>query len=301
MAPDAYKRQAALLLSVLPEVAKETCFALHGGTAINLFARNMPRLSVDIDLTYVPIEDRPTSLTNIADALERIKSRVEKVVPKARVSHRKDVAKRLISAQGVDIKLEVNLVSRGTIHIPDPLRLCAKAQDEFEAFCAIQVVPFGQLYGGKICAALDRQHPRDLFDMKYLLANEGFSDDVRKGFLLSLLSSDRPMHEIINPNFLDQRSVLENQFAGMSEEAFTYEEFEQVRASLDKTIHEKLTAEDRRFLLSIKDVAPDWSIHDFERFPAVAWKLQNLRKLKEVAPGKHRSQYEALKRKLGGN
>ena len=171
MAQDAYKKQAALLLSVLPEAAKETCFALHGGTAINLFVRNMPRLSVDIDLTYLPIEDRATSLANIAKALERIKARVETVVSKARVSHRKDVAKLQISAQGVDIKLEVNLVGRGTLAAPEKLRLCARAQDEFEAFCAIQVVPLGQLYGGKICAALDRQHPRDLFDMKYLSKN----------------------------------------------------------------------------------------------------------------------------------
>jgi predicted nucleotidyltransferase component of viral defense system len=207
MAQAAYKKQAALLLSVLPEVAKETCFALHGGTAINLFVRNMPRLSVDIDVTYVPIEDRATSLANIAEALERIKVRVETVVPKARVSHRKDLAKLQVSAQGVDIKLEVNLVGRGTLGVPEKLRLCAIAQDEFGAFCAVPVVPLGQLYGGKICAALDRQHPRDLFDMKYLLENEGFSDEVRKGFLLCLLGSDRPMHEIISPNFQDQRSA----------------------------------------------------------------------------------------------
>lgn len=298
MAQDAYKKQAALLLSVLPEVAKETCFALHGGTAINLFVRNMPRLSVDIDLTYVPIEDRATSLANVAQALERIKTRVETVVPKAHVLHRKDVAKLQISAQGVDIKLEVNMVGRGTLGVPEKLGLCARAQDEFEAFCAVPVVPLGQLYGGKICAALDRQHPRDLFDVKYLLENEGFSDEVRKGFLLCLLCSDRPMHEIISPNFQDQRSAIENQFAGMSEEAFTYKEFEDVRISLVKTIHEKLTAEDKRFLLGIKSLAPDWSIYDFERFPAVEWKLRNLKKLKDTNPEKHRRQYEALKQKL---
>lgn len=49
---DKYNHQVRLLLAVLPEIAKEHCFALHGGTAINLFIRNMPRLSVDIDLTY---------------------------------------------------------------------------------------------------------------------------------------------------------------------------------------------------------------------------------------------------------
>lgn len=62
-----YKHQVSLLLQVLPEVAKEPVFALHGGTAINLFVRDMPRLSVDIDLTYTPIEDRKTSFKNIID------------------------------------------------------------------------------------------------------------------------------------------------------------------------------------------------------------------------------------------
>lgn len=65
MINDTYKKQVELLLKTLPEVAKETCFALHGGTAINLFIRNMPRLSVDIDLTYLPIEGYETSRTNI--------------------------------------------------------------------------------------------------------------------------------------------------------------------------------------------------------------------------------------------
>lgn len=72
MATEIYRRQVALLLNVLPEVAKEEIFALHGGTAINLFVRNMPRLSVDIDLTYLPIEDRKDSLQNISDGLSRI-------------------------------------------------------------------------------------------------------------------------------------------------------------------------------------------------------------------------------------
>ena len=64
-----YSAQVKLLVQALPEVAKETCFALHGGTAINLFVRELPRLSVDIDLTYVPIEPREISLRHINEAL----------------------------------------------------------------------------------------------------------------------------------------------------------------------------------------------------------------------------------------
>ena len=45
---EVYLRQTGLLMNVLPEVARESCFALYGGTAINLFVLNMPRLSIDI-------------------------------------------------------------------------------------------------------------------------------------------------------------------------------------------------------------------------------------------------------------
>lgn len=221
-----------MILSVLPEAAKESCFALHGGTAINLFVRDMPRLSVDIDLTYLPIEDRETSFRHIAEALERIKRNIEKVVPGVRIVPKYDVGKLQISANRVDVKLEVNLVNRGTIAEPKEMTLCEKAQILFEAFCAVPVVPIGQLFGGKIVAALDRQHPRDLFDVKYLLETEGFTQEIKEGFLLCLLCSDRPINEVIVPNFQDQRATLSNQFSGMTDEAFTYEEYESVRKDL---------------------------------------------------------------------
>lgn len=99
-------------------MAKEKCFALHGGTAINLFVRDMPRLSVDIDLTYLPIEDRATSLMHIAEALEKIKGNIEWVIPGVRINHRQDAAKLQITANKVDVKLEVNLVNRGGLIEP---------------------------------------------------------------------------------------------------------------------------------------------------------------------------------------
>lgn len=244
---------------------------------------------------YVPVEDRALTLRHISEALERIKSRIEGAVPNAQVQHKKDIGKLIISSQGTEIKLKVNLVGRGTITEPIKMPLCEKAQSEFNAFVAMPVVPIGQLYGGKICAALDRQHPRDLFDVKYLLENEGFSEHVRKGFLLCLLASDRPMHEVLGPNFQDQRAVLANQFAGMTAESFTYDNYERVRDTLVRIIHKNLTAEDKEFILSVKNVMPDWTIYDYERFPAVQWKLQNLRRLKANNPEKHRDQYQALK------
>lgn len=293
-----YKRQVALLLDVLPEVAKESCFALHGGTAINLFVRDMPRLSVDIDLTYIPIEDRATSLKGISNGLENIKKRVEAVIQGIKVVHTENNGKLLISNRGALIKLEVNLTNRGLLAPPQRMALSEKAQSEFDVFCTMPVVPLGQLYGGKIVAALDRQHPRDLFDVKYLLENEGFTDEIKKGFLLCLLGSDRPIHEVIQPNFQDQRQAMENQFTGMTEEEFTYKDFEVTRVSLVETIRNSLTDADREFLVSVKNVEPNWTIHDFSMFPSIQWKLQNLKKLKDSNPEKHSEQLKELNEKL---
>lgn len=295
-----YKTQVNILLTVLPAVSKEECFALHGGTAINLFVRDMPRFSVDIDLTYLPIEDRTTTLKNIDEALQRVKERIQSMLPRSQILYKADTAKLIVRHDGEEIKIEVNLVGRGTLTPPTRMILCGTAQTMFDRAPVIQVVPIGQIYGGKICAALDRQHPRDLFDVKLLMENEEFSDAVREGFLLCLLCSDRPINEVLVPNFQDQRQAMENQFTGMSDEPFTYEDFERTREQLVKTVNQGLTETDKKFLLSVKNCEPDWSIYNFERFPAVQWKLQNLRKLKDSNPNKHKQLYEALKEKLEG-
>ena len=281
-----YKHQVSLLLQVLPEIAKESCFALHGGTAINLFIREMPRLSVDIDLTYIPIEDRSTSLKSIVTALGNIKTNIERVVPKVQITLKQETLKLQVATVEAQIKIEVNQINRGILGAIVKLPLCEKAQEEFDAFCAIPLVSLGQLYGGKICAALDRQHPRDMFDVKFLLQNEGFTDDIKKGFMLCLLSSNRPLNEMLQPNLIDQEETMVNQFEGMSSEPFTYFDFENSRAQLIDVIHKSLTDKDKEFLVSFNNLAPDWSIYDFERFPAIQWKLKNGNRLKTKNPEK---------------
>jgi len=293
-----YKNQVTLLLQVLPEVAKEKCFALHGGTAINLFIRDMPRLSVDIDLTYISIEDRKMSFQKIIAALDAIKVNLEKILSGAEITIKEKALKLQITTAKAQIKLEVSQINRGLLDELVELPLCDKAQEEFNAFCAISVVSIGQLYGGKICAALDRQHPRDLFDIKFLLESEGFTNDIKKGFILLLLSSKRPINEMLQPNLIDQREAMVNHFEGMSSEPFTYEDFEKTRAKLIDTIRQNLTAKDKKFLISFSNLTPDWNVYDFKRFPAVQWKLQNLTKLKSSNLEKFNASITALKELL---
>lgn len=291
----AYKKQVRLLLYVLPEVAKEECFAMHGGTAINLFVRDMPRLSVDIDLTYVEIAERKETLEGINSALVRIKERIEGLRPSIRVQHKENVCKLQLDEHGVMIKIEVNMVGRGLIGGASKVPLCEAAQEQFDAFCAMPLVPLSQLYGGKICAALDRQHPRDLFDVKLLLDNEGFTDEIKHGFLFCLVSSNRPTFELLDPHILDQRTAFENQFEGMSAIEFSYDDYEATRLQLIETVKTSLNESDRAFLLSLNGLEPDWSTYDFQEFPSVKWKLLNLEKFRQDKPEIYQQQIEVLK------
>ena len=299
-----HRAQVELLLQTIPYVAKEEIFALKGGTAINLFIRSLPRLSVDIDLTYIPINDRETALSEISEGLGRIKADLEKSIPGisvTAVSREGEDAKINCQLQKAQIKIEVNTTTRGTISDPDLLKVDKKVQESFGRFAAIKVVSMAEMFGGKICAALDRQHPRDLFDVKLLLENEGLTEEIKYGFLVALISHMRPINELLNPTFIDQRNAFETQYSGMSDIPFSYEEFEKTREELISQIISKLTLEDNRFLVSFKEADPIWEFFNVEKareLPAVRWKLQNIERLKRENPQKHSDLVETLEKVL---
>jgi len=301
----AYRAQVDLLLQILPYVAQESCFALKGGTAINMFVRDMPRLSVDIDLTYLPFENRGTALKNITAALGRIKDALQKAIRGIKIETvsvaRDNDTKLICYYQGAQVKIEVNTIMRGHIMLPREMGITDSAQDEFKKFAMIQVVSMAELYGGKICAALDRQHPRDLFDIHHLLAAEGITFDIKRGFLSALLSHPRPINEIIKPNFLNQKASFNTEFAGMTLVPFHYTDFEITKENLVKHIFAALTDSDKKFLISFKKAEPNWALLDIamlEEMPAIKWKLQNIRKLLQENPKKHARMLEILQSKL---
>ncbi|MGW1425766.1 nucleotidyl transferase AbiEii/AbiGii toxin family protein [Bradyrhizobium manausense] len=281
---DIYKRQVALLLSVLPIVTEEKCFALKGGTAINLFVRNMPRLSVDIDLTYVPVAPRPESLADIDDAMKRIAAKIRKSIPGAQVHEtQKENAtiKLVVRSQGVQIKIEVTPVLRGCVFEPIQAPSTSAVQKEF-GFAEARIVSFADLYGGKIVAALDRQHPRDLFDIRDLLANEGITDDLRKAFIVYLLSHDRPMFEVLGSKQKDISDQFLHGFEGMTDRPVSKDELLAARKTLVDEIVGKMPAAHRKFLISFERGEPDWTLIDVPgaaELPAIKWRQQNLDKL----------------------
>jgi predicted nucleotidyltransferase component of viral defense system len=298
-----YFKQAELLVKTIPFIATETCFALKGGTAINLFVRDAPRLSVDIDLVYLPMEDRQTALKHIREALSRISQLIrENLGLKVQDAQDQSNALRLIVQQGeVRVKIELSPVIRGTVFQEQVMSVSPIVEENF-GYAEIQVVSLPDLYAGKICAALDRQHPRDLFDVKFLLENEGFPEDFRKTFLVYLISHQRPMSELLNPHRKDLTEVYENEFLQMARQEVSLKELEAVRETLINSINTTITEEEKRFLLSFKSKTPEWALLGMEQtsliaeLPSVRWKLLNLG---QMSPSKHRQAFERLQIILG--
>jgi predicted nucleotidyltransferase component of viral defense system len=298
-----YFKQARLLLRILPIVGKHTDFAIKGGTAINFFIRELPRLSVDIDLTYLPVGDRTASLKAISDMLVAVSKEAQHVLPRVHVavtrfidqSYIRMLVVRLGNAQ---VKIEVNPVLRGCVFGTETKPLCRKAEDIFELSLRAQILSLPDLYGGKICAALDRQHPRDLYDIKLLFENEGLTKEIRKAFIVYLISHDKPMAELLDPKPQDFKRLYQNEFAGMAVEEISYDDLLEVRDRLVTNIKASLSDEERRFIISVKEGNPSWELlvlQGIDTLPAVTWKLLNIRQMDRK---KHKQALEKLRKCL---
>ncbi|OIQ92633.1 hypothetical protein GALL_254560 [mine drainage metagenome] len=300
-----FSEQVRLLVDVLPSVAKQNCFALKGGTALNLFVRDLPRLSVDIDLAYLPLADRETSLTGIDVALENIAADIMRTLPGAQVSasfvHGTDQRiKLLVVRNSVAVKIEVTPVLRGCVYESEWREIAPQAQAEF-GYVRMQLLSFEDLYAGKLCAALDRQHPRDLFDVRLLLSNEGISARLKDAFIVYLLGHNRPMAELLTPNRKDIEAIYHAEFVGMTLDEVSYESLLETREAMIANIHRLLTDQDKQFLLAVKRGDADWrefSLPDVEWLPAIQWKLHNLSLMQA---DRRRSALEALERALYGS
>ena len=281
-----YRQQVQLLIGTLPYVAEEDCFALKGGTAINLFIRAMPRLSVDIDLTYLPDNDREGALNEIDAALKRIAARIERADPTMQLTLSAPGSQRTINKlivrrrDRVQIKIEVTPVLRGTVYEPELLSVVDKVEEEF-GFAEIKVVSFPDLYAGKIMAALDRQHPRDLYDIHLLLQNEGIDDKLRLAFIVYLISHDQSPHTLLVPSTKDITHEYQTGFVGMTAEDIALETLLDARTRLVEDLLINMPAHHKEFLISFYNRSPAWDLlgpDHLQQLPAVRWRELNLNK-----------------------
>ncbi len=224
---------------------------------------------------------------SINQKLQDVKSSIEKSIPGIIVKHKPEVLKLLCMLGDATVKIEVNGTKRGIIGSPVDLPICEKARNEFSMGCKARTVSFGQLYGGKITAALSRQHPRDLFDCKFMEIDS--FEQVKDGFLLCLLGSDKPIIESLQLNAVDQSEALENQFEGMTDIPFTYTDYKEARENLLELVNGNLNNTDKEFLLSFEAGVPDWDkcfAGDLSAYPSVQWKQLNILNLKKSNPKK---------------
>ncbi len=292
--------QARLAIRVLRYVAEEPALALKGGTAINLFHRDLPRLSVDLDLTYVPDGDRQAALREIDRSLRNTAAAVTRAL-RARIEVLDPPRGRLLVRDGdARVKVEVNTVLRGSV-VPPARRPALPGVTELFGDVEAQVLAFEDLFAGKIVAALDRQHARDLFDVKLLLQHEGLSEPLLDAFVVYLASHDRPIAEVLAPPEKDVRPSFEGEFEEMTAEPVTLDELLEARRRLVPELHARLGERRARFLRSIKALEPDWSLLSVphaRNLPGVRWKLENLERFRREQPARYAEARDNLDRVL---
>nr|DAF31913.1 MAG TPA: nucleotidyltransferase [Caudoviricetes sp.] len=290
-----YKNVVKLLIDFLSSIFVDDMFALKGGTAINLFHQNLPRFSVDVDLAYTNRhDDRVTALSKISAKLAEISKRLkDRGIDTDRSRFDNDSTKLIISRNGYSVKIEVNHVFRGTLNPPVKLGLTQKAEDVFMSEGEALVMDKDELHAGKLVAALDRQHPRDLFDVKKLYEIGGITDGIISNFVCYLCGGNGVFCETLNPNLKDIREIYEKDFVGMSFEETSVEILTEVARKMKSDILKKLKDEHKKFLISFAKAEPDFSIAPFpylNEYPAIQWKLMNLKKFKAKSPNEFNHQ-----------
>ena len=279
-----------LLLRVAPDVFAGDLFALKGGTAINLFVRDMPRLSVDLDLVFTDHTlPRAEALRAITAGLQTISDRLHKTGFSVRTIGNKVMGgTKLVIEDGTSmVKIEVNTVLRGTVLPVEHHSLTKSASDLFLAELQLPTLAHAELYGGKLVAALDRQHPRDLFDVHQLFENEGITEAMVECFVIYLSAHDHPPHDVLDSRDKDISRTYQDQFEGMATVPVTLDQLMATRTRLRDELSKRLTLRQRNFLLSLVRAEPDCSLLDCQHaseLPGIQWKLLNLRKFRDQKP-----------------
>jgi predicted nucleotidyltransferase component of viral defense system len=289
-----YSEQLQLLVKTLPYI-NWNVFSLKGGTAINLFYRPLPRLSVDIDLTFRRISSRETAIAEIHKEMQTTCDRINsdsgfQAIPRkdASLNASPIITKVFVRSNSAEIKIEPNFIVRGSVYddvsrtiFPETSKLFNINPD-----LSATVGSFEDVYAGKICAALNRQHPRDLFDIRLLLDDQGITQKTKNAFLIYLCCNNRSVSELLNPNLLNAKNLIETQFSGMSAIPFGFSDYQKTRTELIDLLRNSFSGKDIRFLSTFSAGVPEWNllrgnidIDRIQSLPSVQWKLLNISKM----------------------
>lgn len=300
-----YADTVRLLLTVAPEVFRSGLFAMKGGTAINLFVRDMPRLSVDIDVVYTAWDTpRNEALKAISDEIGAIAKRLRALQLDVRTTAAGELgeSKLFIRNDDAQVKVEISLVFRGTVLPVEVRPLAKRTADMFSVGLSLPTLAVPELYGSKIVAALDRQHPRDLFDVAQMYEADGLIARTVECFVAYLAGHNRPMHEVLFAREKNIDQEFRSTFVGMTTDPVELETLLAARKRLFAELPASLTANQRKFLVGLARATPDWSLltcTHAKSLPAIRWRLQNLEQFKAKKPEEFEKQAAELERRLG--
>ncbi len=304
---NAYADTVRLLLAVAPIVFSGDLFAMKGGTAINLFVRDMPRLSVDIDVVHLPRDvPREDAIRAIQLELTAIAQRAAALRLRTRLIGARDQreTKLIVGNDVAQVKVEVNLVFRGTVLPVERRVLSTRTADLFGVEFDVPVLAPDELYAGKLVAALDRQHPRDLFDVWQLYESGGISDGMVECFVIYLAGHNRPVHEVLFGNDKDIAAEYDRAFVGMTEVECWLKTLLDTRMRLKEELPRRLSERHKQFLAGLSRATPDWSLLQcghVAQLPALRWKLGNLETFRERRPAEFARQLELLEAGLAAH
>ena len=278
-----YTDQVKLLVEILPMLAREPRFALKGGTAINLFEHDLPRLSVDIDLTWLPVSDFATDSALIAESLtalgEALRSGPMRLQVQTSANQGAQINRIIASRGRAQVKIETSPVMRGTVHPVRSMTVQPAVEAAF-GFAQVQVLHFADLFAGKLAAALSRQHPRDLFDMGPVLEQEQLDVMLWRTFLIYLVCSPKPAAELLDPaEPRDFATIFADHFEGMTAAPTSAEALLAIRDRLLTRMRELLDDTSCEFLMAVERETPDFDLLGMPQaatLPAIRRKLENL-------------------------
>lgn len=297
-----YVDTVRLMLEVAPEVFASGRVAMKGGTALNFFVQDLPRLSVDIDVVFVPHQTpRDTALAEIANELSALQTRINRRGIRAELASSKtgDETKLFVRRDRIEVKIEINHVFRGTLLPVETRSLTKTASDLFTTALAVPTLAVAELYGSKLVAAMDRQHPRDLFDVHGMFQRFGLTPEIVECFVGYIAGHNRPVHEVLGSRDIDLARPFDNEFAGMERLPVSLRALEEARIRLRRELAVALTADHKRFLIGLVAGQPPWEAmqcRHLAELPAIQWKLQNLARLKRTNAVKFQAQADELQR-----
>ena len=192
---------------------------------------------------------------------------------------------------------------RGTLLPVETRSLTKTASDLFTTALAVPTLAVAELYGSKLVAAMDRQHPRDLFDVHGMFQRFGLTPEIVECFVGYIAGHNRPVHEVLGSRDIDLARPFDNEFAGMEREPVSLGVLEEARIRLRRELAVALTADHKRFLIGLVAGQPPWEAmqcRHLAELPAIQWKLQNLARLKRTNPVKFQAQADELQRCFEG-